>query len=59
MALMVWLVTANDIKAWTQALERLATDTNLLWESRQGIKPVRTVDMQAADLATTYNNLQR
>ncbi|MEA5621603.1 glycosyltransferase [Nostoc sp. UHCC 0251] len=53
-----WLVNANDTKAWTQALERLATDTNLLNKLRQGIKPVRTVNMQAADLATLYKNLQ-
>ncbi|MBD2522783.1 glycosyltransferase [Nostoc sp. FACHB-133] len=54
-----WLVTANDTKAWTQALERLATDTNLLNKLRQGIKPVRTVNMQATDLAIIYKNLQR
>lgn len=54
-----WLVTANDTKAWTQALERLATDTNLLNKLRQGIKPVRTVNMQAADLAAIYKNLQQ
>jgi glycosyltransferase involved in cell wall biosynthesis len=54
-----WLVTANDTLAWTEALELLATDTNLLNKLRQGIKPVRTVNMQAADLATIYNNLQR
>ncbi|MBE9037712.1 glycosyltransferase [aff. Roholtiella sp. LEGE 12411] len=52
-----WLVTANDTLAWTKALELLATDTNLLNKLRQGIKPVRTVNMQAADLATIYNNI--
>ncbi|MBH8574210.1 glycosyltransferase [Nostocaceae cyanobacterium CENA369] len=52
-----WLVTANDVKAWTDALQRLATDVNLLNQLRQGIKPVRTVNMQAADLAAIYSNL--
>jgi Glycosyl transferases group 1 len=52
-----WLVTANDTKAWTEALERLATDANLVKQLRQGIKPVRTMSMQAADLASIYNNL--
>lgn len=49
-----WLVTANDIQAWTEALKKLATDINLLNQLRQGIKPVRTVSMQAADLANVY-----
>lgn len=52
-----WLVTANDTQAWTEALKKLATDLNLLNQLRQGIKPVRTVSMQAADLATVYSSL--
>ncbi|NDJ25467.1 glycosyltransferase [Nostoc sp. B(2019)] len=54
-----WLVTANDTKAWTESLRLLATDANLLNKLRQGIKPVRTLDMQAAEIAAIYNNLQR
>lgn len=52
-----WLVTANDTKAWTEALRCLATDANLLNQLRQGIKPVRTVSSQARELAAIYNNL--
>ncbi|MDP5337056.1 MAG: glycosyltransferase [Nodularia sp. (in: cyanobacteria)] len=52
-----WLVPANDIQAWTEALQMLATDANLLQQLRQGIKPVRTVSMQAEDLAAIYSNL--
>ncbi|MBW4685392.1 MAG: glycosyltransferase [Komarekiella atlantica HA4396-MV6] len=54
-----WLVTANDPKAWTESLRLLATDANLLNKLRQGIKPVRTLNMQAAEIAAIYNNLQR
>ncbi|MBE9051707.1 glycosyltransferase [Nostocales cyanobacterium LEGE 11386] len=54
-----WLVTANDIQAWTKALQLLATDVNLLPQLRQGIKPVRTVSMQATELATIYGKLHR
>lgn len=53
------LVTANDTKAWTEALRQLATDPNLLNKLRQGIKPVRTLDMQAMDLVDIYNKLQQ
>ncbi|WP_375512948.1 glycosyltransferase [uncultured Nostoc sp.] len=54
-----WLVPANDTKAWTEALRQLATDANLLSQLRQGIKPVRTLDMQATDLVDIYNKLQQ
>ncbi len=54
-----WLVAATDTKAWTEALRQLATDANLLSQLRQGIKPVRTLDMQAADLVDIYNKLQQ
>lgn len=52
-----WLVPANDISTWTEALKRLATDMNLLNQLRQGIKPVRTVSMQSTDLAHIYGSL--
>lgn len=54
-----WLVPAHDIQAWTKAFWLLATDANLLQQLRQGIKPVRTLGMQAEDLATLYAKLHQ
>ncbi len=54
-----WLVKANDTKAWTEALWRLASDSNILEQLRQGIKPVRSVSIQAADLVNIYDSLYR
>jgi glycosyltransferase involved in cell wall biosynthesis len=53
-----WLVTThNDPSSWTEALALLASDTNLLNTLRQGIQPVRSVSMQAADVASIYENI--
>jgi glycosyltransferase involved in cell wall biosynthesis len=52
-----WLVPANDSKAWTEALRQLATDINLVNQLRQGIQKIRTVSMQATDLANVYSSL--
>jgi glycosyltransferase involved in cell wall biosynthesis len=52
-----WLVTANDIKAWTEALYQLSTDAHLLNQLRQGIKPIRAIATQATDLAQIYLNI--
>ncbi|MBF2064900.1 MAG: glycosyltransferase [Calothrix sp. C42_A2020_038] len=52
-----WLVSANDPKAWSQALMKLACDTELLKKLRQGIKPVRTITEQATELKQIYQNI--
>jgi glycosyltransferase involved in cell wall biosynthesis len=53
-----WLVNShNDPQAWTEALALLASDTNLLNTLRQGIQPVRSVSMQAVDIASIYENI--
>lgn len=52
-----WLVAANDTKAWTEALTKLACDRNLLNQLRQGINCVRTINAQASDVVHIYQNL--
>jgi glycosyltransferase involved in cell wall biosynthesis len=52
-----WLVTANDTKAWTEALTKLACDRTLLNRLRQGINPVRTINAQTDDIVHIYQNL--
>ncbi|MBW4610694.1 MAG: glycosyltransferase [Hassallia sp. WJT32-NPBG1] len=53
-----WLVNShNDPKVWTEALALLASDTNLLNTLRQGIQPVRSVSMQAGDVASIYEKI--
>ncbi|GAA6614310.1 glycosyltransferase [Scytonema sp. NUACC26] len=52
-----WLVRANDVQAWTEALLQLSTNQDLLNKLREGIKPVRSVKMQAQQVAEIYSNL--
>lgn len=51
------LVPASDVKAWAEAFTRLALDPDLLYKLRQGIHPVRTISMEAADSVTLYNSI--
>lgn len=51
------LVSPKDTKAWTEALVRLCTDGDLLYQLRQGIKPVRSISMQARQVAGIYRNI--
>lgn len=51
------LVPPTDVKAWAQAMAKLATDPYLLNKLRQGISPLRTMSMEAADTAAIYNHL--
>lgn len=52
-----WLVTANDPKAWSEALTKLACDVQLVRQLREGIKPIRTVIEQATEIKQIYQNL--
>lgn len=51
------LLPPTDIKAWAEALTRLSRDTSLLSKLRQGIQPVRTMTMEAADTVALYQSL--
>jgi glycosyltransferase involved in cell wall biosynthesis len=52
-----WLVPANDIQAWSEALQLLARDRHLLQQLSQGVKDVRTVNVQAKELAEIYTEV--
>lgn len=52
-----WLVPPDDIQAWTEALARLAADGHLLRQLQQGIQPVRTLKVEAAETAALYHHL--
>jgi len=51
------LLPPTDVKAWAKALSHLATDTNLLNKLRQGIQPVRTMNMEAVDTVGIYEGI--
>jgi glycosyltransferase involved in cell wall biosynthesis len=51
------LIPPSDIRAWTDALARLAVDANLLNKLRQGIRPVRSISTEAADTAALYRSI--
>lgn len=51
------LVPAADVKAWANALSRLALDRNFLDRLRQGIQPVRTIAMEAKDTISIYERV--
>ncbi|MBW4642339.1 MAG: glycosyltransferase [Goleter apudmare HA4340-LM2] len=52
-----WLVPANDVSAWTEAIATLAKDANLLAKLRQGIQPVRTMNDVALEMLGLYKEL--
>ena len=52
-----WLVEANNIQAWADALSKLAFNPNLLDRLRQDIQPVRTVSTEATELKTMYEQI--
>jgi len=53
------LIPPNDVRAWTDAITRLAVDANLLERLRQGIRPVRSITTEAADIAAIYRSISR
>ncbi|MCM0589420.1 MAG: glycosyltransferase [Gloeotrichia echinulata CP02] len=52
-----WLVPANDIQAWTEAIAILAKDADLLAKLRKGIRPVRTMDTVALEMLDLYKEI--
>jgi glycosyltransferase involved in cell wall biosynthesis len=51
------LVAPGDVAAWAAALERLAADPGKARALRAGIRPPRTMDAAAADMAELYERL--
>nr|WP_228035386.1 glycosyltransferase [Oculatella sp. LEGE 06141] len=51
------LVPASNIKAWADALALLAHHPNTLARLRRGIRPVRTVATEAAELKALYQTI--
>lgn len=54
-----WLVKADDIDAWRDAIAYLATHPEAVEKLRQGIEPVRTFEEVADDMQLLYQNLFR
>ncbi|ARV61249.1 glycosyl transferase family 1 [Nostocales cyanobacterium HT-58-2] len=52
-----WLVPAEDVSAWSKAIALFATDRALLAKLRQGIKPVRTMNSVALEMANLYQDI--
>lgn len=51
------LVPASDIQAWAEAFAQLALNADYLNQLRQGIQPVRTITMEAADSLILYKSM--
>lgn len=51
------LVPASDAQAWAEAFAQLALNADFLNQLRQGIQPVRTISMEAADSVTLYESM--
>jgi glycosyltransferase involved in cell wall biosynthesis len=54
-----WLVPAQDVQAWTEAIATLAQDRNLLAKLRAGIQPARTLDTVAVEMIELYQQIHR
>ena len=51
------LVPPTDVKAWAEAFAHLALNLGLVQQLRNGIKPVRTISLEAADSIALYNSI--
>lgn len=51
------LVQPDDPKAWANAFIELACNPSFLQKLKQGIGPIRTIEMEAEDLAQIYGEL--
>ena len=51
------LVPSNDTDAWAEAISRFTTDTDLSSRLASGIKPPRTMEHVASDMAQLYEGL--
>jgi glycosyltransferase involved in cell wall biosynthesis len=54
-----WLVAHADVDAWANALERLAGDPALVARLTAGVRPPRTMDDVARDMASIYETIAR
>lgn len=52
-----WLVKANDVNAWRDAISELATHPEIVAKLCQGIAPVRTFEEVADEMQTMYQSL--
>lgn len=52
-----WLLPPDDPQAWSKTLLRLAENPLLLDRIRQGIRPVRSIGVEAMELATLYRSV--
>jgi glycosyltransferase involved in cell wall biosynthesis len=51
------LIPPTDVKAWADALAKLALNPDLVDRLCQGIQPIRTMSMEAKDTVTLYQSL--
>ncbi|MEL7037386.1 MAG: glycosyltransferase [Cyanobacteria bacterium J06592_8] len=51
------LVEADNVEAWADAIAQLATDSDLLTRLRHGIKPVKTMNDVAQEMAQLYDQI--
>ena len=54
-----WLVTHNDVGAWKSAIDRLVTDRGLLARLAAGVRPPRSMDDVATEMASVYATIAR
>lgn len=52
-----WLVRHGDVEAWRSAFRRLAADRLLIERLRSGVRPPRSTDDVAADMAHLYETV--
>lgn len=50
-----WLVPHADVRAWTTAIERIATEPGLLSRLRDGVHRPRSTDDVASDMVSVYD----
>jgi glycosyltransferase involved in cell wall biosynthesis len=52
-----WLVPYGNVAAWASAMERLATDRALVTQLAAGVRPPRSMDDVARDIAAIYERI--
>lgn len=52
-----WLVPAQDVGEWSDAIANFAQDPDLLTKLRQGIQPVRTMEDVASEMVEIYREI--
>ncbi|MBD1844151.1 glycosyltransferase [Cyanobacteria bacterium FACHB-63] len=54
-----WLVRANDVEAWANAIATLSENPETIAQLRQSIQPVKTRQAVAAEMLQLYQSLKR